>query len=143
MRTLSQEELKEKRLRAITRLVCQIFDGRVVDKPRRESLTSTGYLLRRFLVKPLPENWGEAAHVIMPEPGNCENCPACVKWPESAHNKYLGEIRRKKAGKPVCCYGPYLLGSGAKKDRPKVITERVRKACPLKNHKPQPWELII
>ena len=72
-------QLKEKRLQALTRLACQILDGRVVNKHRPGTLTSTGYLLRHFLVKRLPENWGEAAEVFRPDPGDCENCPACLK----------------------------------------------------------------
>lgn len=139
---LSQEGLKEKRLQALTRLACQILDGRVVDKPRPGPLPSTGYLLRRFLVKPLPENWGEAAEVFRPDPGDCENCPACVRWPENAHNEYLAEIRREKAGKLFCCHGPYYLGSGARKDRPKAITKKLRENCPLKKHRAQPLEKI-
>jgi len=149
MRALSQEELQQKKLQALTRLACQIFsrlpDGtpvfgtREVEQPTPGMLSSEGILLRRFLVKPLPEDWGEPP---LPDPGDCDNCPACVKWPESANNRYLSEIRKEKAGKLFCCHGPYYAGSGAKKDRPKAITKRVRKACPLKNHKRQPMGSI-
>jgi hypothetical protein len=131
MRRLSQEELQQKRLRALTRLTCQILDGQVVETPRREPLSITGYLLRRFLVKPLPDNWGEAAEMFKPGPGECENCPACVKWPEDAHKDSLAKIRREKAGKALCCYGAYYLGSCATKNRPKAITNKVREECPL------------
>jgi len=142
MRFLTHEELQKKRLQAATRLTLSVFsrlsDGtpvhgtRQLSKPGAGALRSTGILLRKFLVRPLPEDWGEAVEVLKPDPGDCENCPACVNWPESAHNKYLAEIRRKKAGKLVCCHGPYFLGSGARKDRPKVITRRIRENCPLK-----------
>ena len=110
---LSQEGLKEKRLQALTRLACQILDGRVVNKHRPGTLTSTGYLLRRFLVKRLPENWGEAAEVFRPDPGDCENCPACLKWPENN-------------GTHCCFYDAYFLGLSGK------TIEATKKNCRLK-----------
>jgi hypothetical protein len=110
---LSQAELKEKRLQALTRLACQILDGKVVDKPRREAHTNTGYLLLRFLVKPLPDNWGEAAEVFRPDPGDCENCPACLKWPGNNGTHY-------------CFYDAYFVGLSGK------TIEATKNNCRLK-----------
>jgi hypothetical protein len=142
MNSLSSEELRRKRLQAATRLTLSVFsrlsDGtrvrgtRVLSKAETGTLRSTAILLRKFQVRPLPEDWGKTAEVFKPDPGDCENCPACVKWPESAHNKYLAEIRSEKAGKLFCCHGPYYLGSGDIKDRPRAITKRFRENCPLK-----------
>jgi hypothetical protein len=95
-------------------------------------------LLRRFLKGPLPEDWGQL-EPPKPDPGDCENCPACsvlhgfppeiVKRIENYPK--LAKMARNRAG-TYCFGGAYWLGSGKKKDRPKKISPKVRAACPLR-----------
>jgi hypothetical protein len=141
MRSLSQAELREKRLQAATRLAVQVFsrlsdgtpvpDTRVVAKPPRMALSALQRILLRFKVRPFAEGWGTTGVLPRPITGECEACPAAVRWPEDAHNSTLAEIRRKIGGRLVCCHDPIFLGSGKRKHRPRVVTSRVRARCPL------------